>query len=44
MKEAERSSIALRITYIGLVINIVLSSFKLFAGIFGNSNAMVADA
>ncbi|HPJ16131.1 MAG TPA: cation diffusion facilitator family transporter [Spirochaetota bacterium] len=44
MKESERSSIALRITYIGLVINIILSSFKLFAGIFGNSNAMVADA
>jgi len=34
---------AMRVTYVGLVINIVLSSFKIFAGFFGNSNAMVAD-
>ncbi len=34
---------AMKVTYVGLVINIVLSSFKIFAGFFGNSNAMVAD-
>lgn len=44
MTEAERSRIALKITYIGLVVNVILSSFKLFAGIFGNSSAMTADA
>lgn len=33
-----------RITFIGLVVNIVLSAGKLLAGIFGRSGAMIADA
>lgn len=33
-----------RVTFIGLVINLVLSGLKLAAGIFGRSGAMVADA
>lgn len=40
----ERANLATKITWIGLYINSVLTLFKFFAGIFGNSAAMVADA
>jgi len=33
-----------RVSFIGIFGNIVLSAFKLFAGIFGKSGAMVSDA
>lgn len=33
-----------RVTFIGFVVNLVLSGLKLAAGIFGRSGAMVADA
>jgi len=33
-----------RLSFIGIAGNIVLSAFKLFAGIFGKSGAMVSDA
>ena len=44
MLESDRSHAAIRITYIGLVINIVLTAGKLIAGIVGSSSAMVADS
>jgi cation diffusion facilitator family transporter len=40
----ERLKRSLRATFIGLVINTVLASIKLLAGIFGHSHALVADA
>jgi len=36
--------IAMRAGAVSIIINILLSAFKLFAGIFGNSAAMVSDA
>lgn len=39
----ERAFYANRITIIGSVINFFLTIFKLFAGIFGRSTAMIAD-
>ena len=45
MKTAETDAqIALRVSWRTIIINIVLSAFKLFAGIFANSAAMVSDA
>lgn len=38
------AAIIKRISLVGIVGNIVLSAFKLFAGIVGHSNAMVSDA
>lgn len=40
----ERTKKAERITVIGFVINAALTAAKFFAGIFGNSAAMIADA
>ncbi len=40
----ERAERAVRITYIGVVVNVVLLSLKFTAGILGNSQAMIADA
>lgn len=33
-----------KVTWAGLVINVILTVFKLFAGMFGKSGAMIADA
>jgi len=38
------NTIIRRISLVGIVGNVALSAFKLFAGIFGNSGAMVSDA
>ncbi len=38
------SAIVQRISLVGIVGNVVLSAFKLFAGIIGNSGAMISDA
>ena len=38
------NAIIRRISLVGIVGNVVLSAFKLFAGIAGNSGAMVSDA
>jgi len=43
-KTDSRASEATKITWIGLIINIVLSLIKFFAGVIGNSSAMIADA
>ena len=39
-----RSERAKKVTWVGLFINIILTLFKLAAGIFGQSAAMIADA
>lgn len=36
--------IANRVSFISIIQNVLLSLFKLFAGIFANSNAMISDA
>ncbi|MDY9927754.1 cation diffusion facilitator family transporter [Methanosarcina sp.] len=44
MEYEERFEQAIRVTGVGLFVNLGLTIFKLFAGILGNSAAMVADA
>jgi len=39
-----REKEALKVSWIGLWVNALLTTFKFFAGIFGNSAAMIADA
>ncbi len=41
---ADRVYRANKVTWVGLFVNIVLTGFKLIAGIFGKSSAMIADA
>jgi cation diffusion facilitator family transporter len=43
MESEERFEKAVRVTGVGLFVNLMLTVFKLFAGILGNSAAMVAD-
>ncbi|MHB9030651.1 MAG: cation diffusion facilitator family transporter [Candidatus Latescibacterota bacterium] len=40
----ERTALANRVTWTGLAMNVILTLFKLAAGIFGSSQAMLADA
>jgi cation diffusion facilitator family transporter len=44
ISQAESSRAADGVTWAGIVVNILLASFKFFAGIYGHSAAMVADA
>jgi cation diffusion facilitator family transporter len=44
LSQKERAFQANRVTLAGSAINFILTSFKLFAGIYGRSTAMVADA
>ena len=44
MDSKERAGKIYRVTIFGAVVNVVLSAFKLLAGIVANSSAMVADA
>ncbi len=44
MPSSKRGSTAIKVTYIGSVVNIILTGCKLFAGFAGNSRAMIADA
>ncbi|MBK5201427.1 MAG: cation transporter [Spirochaetaceae bacterium] len=44
MTENNREKVVLKISIISIVINIVLSIFKFFAGIFGHSAALISDA
>jgi len=39
-----RYRLGTRVTWLGCCVNIILTSFKLFAGIWGRSQAMIADA
>ena len=40
----ERAEQAIRITYIGVAVNVALLAAKFAAGVLGNSQAMIADA
>ena len=40
----DRLKRSLRTTFIGMTVNFLLSFVKFFAGIFGHSHALVADA
>ena len=42
--ENNRSKAAQKVTWVGFFLNLVLTIFKLAAGIFGKSTAMIADA
>lgn len=44
LSEKETERIAAKLAIVGVSGNVALSAFKLFAGIFGNSAAMVSDA
>jgi len=41
---SERASLANRVTWIGFVVNLLMTIFKLAAGVIGHSGAMIADA
>lgn len=40
----KRASAANRVTWVGFVVNLILTLFKLMAGVVGHSGAMIADA
>jgi cation diffusion facilitator family transporter len=40
----DRTSAANRVTWVGFFLNLVLTAFKLLAGVIGHSGAMIADA
>lgn len=44
METADFEKTAMRVSFVSIVVNILLSVFKLFAGIFADSAAMVSDA
>lgn len=44
MLDAENQKIAMRVSTVSIVVNLVLSLGKLLAGIFGRSGAMISDA
>ena len=44
MKPEEKKSASFRVTWIGSIVNLLLSALKMVAGVLGNSSAMVADA
>lgn len=44
IESENRADLAKKITWIGLIYNIILSGLKLVAGVLGNSAAMIADA
>ncbi len=44
VSDFERSKAAKQITWVGFVVNAILTGFKLFAGVQGHSAAMIADA
>ena len=37
------SDVAMHVSYVSIVINLMLSTFKFLAGIFGHSAAMISD-
>ena len=44
VSEDEFKKVANKVSFITIVQNVLLSVFKLFAGIFAHSNAMISDA
>ncbi|WP_295154132.1 cation diffusion facilitator family transporter [uncultured Ruminococcus sp.] len=43
-KENNQSAVALRVSAVSIIVNVVLSLLKLLAGIFAHSGAMISDA
>lgn len=43
-KQLQENAIMKQISFVGIIGNMILCSFKMFAGIIGNSGAMVSDA
>lgn len=44
MGKTDFEKTAMRVSFVSIVVNMILSAFKLFSGIFANSAAMVSDA
>ena len=44
IKEQEKQRLAMRVSMVSIVVNLLLSVGKLLAGILGRSGAMVSDA
>lgn len=44
MKQTNQEKVAVRVTVITIIVNIVLSVFKLLAGVLAHSGAMISDA
>lgn len=44
MKNAETKSEAMKVSFVSIVVNVVLSVFKFAAGVIANSGAMISDA
>ena len=44
LTKSEFEEVAMRVSFVSIVANILLSVFKLLAGIFAHSGAMVSDA
>ena len=42
--KSDFEKIAMKVSFVSIVANVMLSAFKLFAGIFAHSGAMVSDA
>lgn len=42
--EPHKKHVAMKVSWISIVSNVLLSTFKLFAGFFANSGAMISDA
>ena len=43
-ERSQDMKIAMRISYVSILVNVVLSLFKLLAGILAHSGAMISDA
>ena len=44
MEKTDFEKTAMRVSFVSIIVNFVLSAFKLFAGIFANSAAMISDS
>ena len=44
MEKTDFEKTAMRVSFVSIAVNMILSVFKLFAGIFANSAAMISDA
>lgn len=44
MKQSEKKDIAMKVSKLSIAVNLLLSVFKLFAGVFAHSGAMISDA
>ena len=44
MKDMERSKIIVKISILGIIVNVILVLFKMFVGLIANSIAIILDA